>query len=172
MRPLDERLWSRVDKNGPVPEHAPEIGPCWVWGGAKVKLQNGQPGYGIIHLSKRDCVDLGRTGARTVRVHKLVFRLHTGRWAQAFLLHACDRHACCNPAHLREGTHRENMAEMKARGRCKGTHTGLRNGNAKLAPSDFDGILRDASEGMRTGEIAKKYGVSRRHIIRVRKAAA
>jgi hypothetical protein len=26
-----ERFWSKVDRNGPVPEHRPELGPCWVW---------------------------------------------------------------------------------------------------------------------------------------------
>ena len=28
---LEERFWRKVDKNGPIPEHRPELGPCWVW---------------------------------------------------------------------------------------------------------------------------------------------
>src|ERR1035437_916757 len=26
-----ERFWAKVDRNGPVPAHRPELGPCWVW---------------------------------------------------------------------------------------------------------------------------------------------
>lgn len=29
--PLVERFWGRVDKNGPVPECRPDLGPCWIW---------------------------------------------------------------------------------------------------------------------------------------------
>ena|ERR1700694_1946906 len=25
------RFWLKVNQNGPVPEHRPELGPCWVW---------------------------------------------------------------------------------------------------------------------------------------------
>jgi hypothetical protein len=32
MKTLEERFWEKVDKNGPVPAHRPELGPCWVWG--------------------------------------------------------------------------------------------------------------------------------------------
>lgn len=28
---LEERFWSKVDRNGPVPEHRPDLGPCWLW---------------------------------------------------------------------------------------------------------------------------------------------
>lgn len=29
-----ERFWAKVNKEGSVPEHCPEIGPCWTWTGA------------------------------------------------------------------------------------------------------------------------------------------
>jgi len=37
--PLMPYLWSRIDKNGPVPEYAPELGPCWLWLGGQIHLQ-------------------------------------------------------------------------------------------------------------------------------------
>lgn len=40
---VEERFWSKVDKNGPVPECAPQLGPCWVWTGG-----TDQHGYGQI----------------------------------------------------------------------------------------------------------------------------
>ena len=30
-RPMEERFWEKVDKNGPIPEKRPELGPCWLW---------------------------------------------------------------------------------------------------------------------------------------------
>jgi hypothetical protein len=46
-----ERFWSRVDKNGPLPEVDPSLGNCWVYGNGKrnstaqrfaYRLQNGE----------------------------------------------------------------------------------------------------------------------------------
>jgi hypothetical protein len=31
---IARRFWSKVDKNGPVPPHRPELGQCWVWTGS------------------------------------------------------------------------------------------------------------------------------------------
>lgn len=30
-KPAVTRFWDKVDKNGPVPEARPELGPCWIW---------------------------------------------------------------------------------------------------------------------------------------------
>lgn len=29
-----ERFWLKVNKNGPIPKHRPDLGSCWVWTGA------------------------------------------------------------------------------------------------------------------------------------------
>jgi hypothetical protein len=29
--PVHERFWAKVNKDGPVPEYAPHLGPCWLW---------------------------------------------------------------------------------------------------------------------------------------------
>lgn len=34
------------------------------------------------------------------------------------ILHLCDNKKCCRPDHLKPGTHAENMADMKAKGRA------------------------------------------------------
>lgn len=46
--PIEERFWKKVNKNGPIPECDPELGPCWVWTAA---LNNG---YGRIRRGKYD----------------------------------------------------------------------------------------------------------------------
>lgn len=34
FRPVTLRFWEKVNKDGPIPEHQPELGPCWEWTGA------------------------------------------------------------------------------------------------------------------------------------------
>lgn len=38
------------------------------------------------------------------------------------VLHACDNPGCINVEHLRAGTHAENQADMKHKGRARGGH--------------------------------------------------
>ena len=35
--PIKERIWTKVDKNGPIPSHKPELGPCYMWLGGKTE---------------------------------------------------------------------------------------------------------------------------------------
>jgi hypothetical protein len=34
----EENFWAKVDKNGPIPAHAPELSECWIWLGAKDRV--------------------------------------------------------------------------------------------------------------------------------------
>ena len=33
-----ERFWAKVNRDGTVPAHCPELGPCWVWTAAVTKF--------------------------------------------------------------------------------------------------------------------------------------
>jgi hypothetical protein len=91
-------FWDRVNKQGPVPAHQPELGRCWVWTG-----NTDNKGYGRLHH------DLA---------HRRAWRETNGPIPDGlWILHRCDNPPCCNPAHLYPGTHAQNMRDMSERGR-------------------------------------------------------
>lgn len=101
-RPPEQRFWEKVDKDGPVPAHCPELGQCWVWTAGKTGS-----GYGGFWYE-------GRTlGAHTLSL----------RWSgveippDEFALHHCDNPACVRPAHLFVGRQSDNIADMVEKGR-------------------------------------------------------
>jgi hypothetical protein len=91
-----ERFWAKVDKTP----------TCWLYTGFKK-----WDGYGWVarHLDGKP---------RFLTAHRYAWTLANGEPpAGLSIMHICDVPACCNPAHLRLGTHQENMADMKAKGR-------------------------------------------------------
>lgn len=108
-------FWDRVDKNGPVPEHRPELGPCWLWTGATTR-----DGYGTV-----------RANGRTAGAHQVAFVaaggvLETGKE----VCHHCDVRRCVRPSHLFQATHLANIRDMHAKGRARKA-TGDANGSRK-----------------------------------------
>lgn len=127
------RFWKYVDKSAPD--------ACWEWRGGKDKN-----GYGL----------LGELG-RNWRAHRLSYVIHRGDIPPGmYVLHSCDNPPCCNPAHLRLGTQRDNGADMKARGRCKG------NGYHRRVHSDevIREIRRAVADGASQKNVAERFGIS------------
>ena len=96
IKSLDERLWSKVNK-----ETSSE---CWEWTGSTDTC-----GYGQIrgeHPSKK-----------LVRPHRYVLEQQGHNLNEMTVLHACDNPKCCNPAHLTIGTQSDNMFDMYKKNR-------------------------------------------------------
>jgi HNH endonuclease len=91
---VEERFWSKVNKDGPVPEHRPELGQCWVWTAGLVE------GYGAFSIDNHQ--------------HKAHILSYT--WAKGEIPedwerdHLCRNRACVRPDHLEAVTHWINVA--------------------------------------------------------------
>lgn len=111
-RPIAERFWPKVDKDGPV---HPVLGTrCWLWTGARLHRDSG---HGT--LSR---------GRSHILAHRLSYELHIGSIPDGLdICHRCDNPPCVNPEHLFPGTHRENMADCIAKGRSRDPINGIVN---------------------------------------------
>lgn len=102
---VEERFWAKVDKNGPIPEHRPELGPCWLW------HRGNKHGYAVFTIGKK-----------SIPVHRFAYELEVGFIPDKFqidhlchhpelceLAEQCPHRRCVNPAHLEAVTCKENL---------------------------------------------------------------
>ena len=133
-----DRFWPRVDKEGPIPPHAPQLGPCWPW-------KNYRQRY-------------GRTGFRNSHwlTHRVAYVLTIGEIPDGLhVLHKCDNTACCNPEHLFLGTHQDNMSDKSKKGRGN---------NRKLTEAQVLVAVAQLAAGVSRTKIARVMGVGRSSI--------
>jgi hypothetical protein len=138
-RPVTDRFWEKVDKSG----------ECWVWTAAKQAS-----GYGKFVIRKGDT---------PVGAHRLAYQLEVGDIPEGmYVLHRCDNPSCVRPDHLFVGTHLDNMADMRAKGRWHYTprnQNGERNPSSILSDAKVSAMLADLASGGRPVSVARKYGI-------------
>lgn len=150
-RPFEERLWSKIDKRGPD--------ECWPWTAGTYRQ-----GYGSVY---RD--GLMRKAHREVWV-LVNGPIPEGEGAHGTVIrHKCDNPLCCNPAHLEIGSHADNMADMKSRGRGRGKK---QDGEAHHGAVLTDEIVMQIRSGVEPDRVwAERLGVSRPTITMARSGA-
>ena len=141
-----ERFWKMADQsNGPD--------SCWNWTG-----DHNRHGYGLFYVHKK-----------TVTAHRMAYRLAFGEIPEGlFVLHGCDNRSCVNPAHLRAGTHEDNMRDMISRGRQSRKAPPLRLGekapSAVLTEEQVREIRQRRANGELGVKLAKEFGVTPENI--------
>ena len=129
-----ERFFSFVEKTA----------KCWRWSG---RLEDN--GYGRFKVH----------GER-ISAHRFSYELVNGPITNSlFVLHRCDNRWCVNPAHLFLGTQKDNLDDMRKKGRAVQVR-GAAHGRAKLTEEQARDILRRARAGTSTQkELAQEYGL-------------
>lgn len=100
-RPATERFWAKVNKDGPIPDFKPELGPCWIWDGAK-----DSKGYGNFVEERNRTEGV----ARYVKAHTFAFVEENGPLPAGLEPdHLCRVHACVRPSHMEAVTRKVNL---------------------------------------------------------------
>jgi hypothetical protein len=103
---------------------------CWQWTAAS-------NGYGRFNIE-----------GKVEYAHRVSWYLHHGKWPMKFVCHTCDNPLCVNPAHLFEGTSKDNVHDALVKGRPFGAPL-------KHDPEIIRRLLR---LGLRQREVASVVG--------------
>lgn len=149
-RSLEERFWEKVNKDGPIPDGRPDLGPCWLWTGARVGRGYGKIGSG------------GHSG-KTLMAHRVSWQIHFGEIPDELAVcHECDNPPCVNPGHFVLGTIAYNNRDMIAKGRRGrvGARPGEQNHRTHLTRDDVRTIRQERASGVMLKLLAARYGVT------------
>jgi hypothetical protein len=108
-------------------------------------------------------IQIGPAGAGRLKAHRLAYELAYGPVPDGkFVCHSCDNGnlGCVNPAHLFVGTHLENMADMRRKGRSV---RGEANGMSTLTV-DAVREIRRLRGAVKQRELAERFGISQGHV--------
>lgn len=103
-----EQFWSTVKKLADD--------ECWEWQGCKTDRN-----YGTVYIR-----------GKVVKAHRVAFAITFNVEPANHVLHTCDNPPCCNPAHLFEGTYKDNAIDRQAKGRSA-AHVGRTGESCHLA---------------------------------------
>lgn len=139
------RFFAKVDPVGPT--LIPELGPCHTWTGARLV-----DGRGEI-----------RVRGETITASRMAWFLEHGEWPVQFVLHRCDGGStgCVRPSHLYEGTQADNTRDKILRNRIP---RGTQLPQARIDEAQVVAIRGAVASGAPIGEVAARFGISRRHV--------
>lgn len=139
--PIADRFWQKVDQSG-----GPDA--CWPWLAA---CQT--DGYGAIKYH-------GKQRA----AHCVAFYLTYGTFPVYLGCHTCDNPPCCNPAHIFDGTPKDNTQDMVRKNRHL---LGSRSPNTTLTEDTVrqikQALLLERYHGKHV-RVAKRFGITRNNV--------
>lgn len=143
-------------------------GTCWIWTAGLTKK-----GYGQFKMNRKNH-QAHRVSWEIFREEPLIDGLE--------LDHICHCRNCINPSHLRQGDHKENMANLSEAGREVRRENGRKRGRKARGENHGKSKLTEAqvieikelltNTNLSQKEIGKKYGVSRMQISKIKTGRA
>lgn len=126
---------------------------CWVWQkNVRANFPHGVMGW---NFNKKK---------GNWQAHRVAYTIWKGDIPEGmFVLHSCDNPRCVNPDHLHLGTQKDNMIEMRERGRARDEvrgRKGVRHHKAKLTDDQVREIRRLKKLGVSGLELARTYNVT------------
>jgi hypothetical protein len=160
-KPLAQRFWAKVNKNGRVMPGMTT--PCWEWTGHR-----DASGYGRIHV-----------GGSGRLAHRVAWNLVNGPVPDGKgVLHHCDNPACVRAesdpkaSHTYVGTQANNMQDCARRGRHKHQRhpelaRGVANGRSKLDEAAIHEIRRARASGETRAAVAARFGITPQNVTHI-----
>ena len=149
-KPIADRFWPKVDKNGPIVRT--ELGPCWIWTGA---LR--EKGYGQLMV---------RAIGRPMIATRVAWFLAHETWPSEDqqVCHRCDNPPCVNADHLFLGSNDDNVRDVCEKGRqVRGTKSPW----AKLTEDNVDTIRRLCDAGMTQAKVSGLFRINQALVSRI-----
>jgi hypothetical protein len=144
MKRIPKLHFTQINRFLSLVDQAGGTTSCWPWQGFI-----GRTGYGLINIQGED-----------YKAHRVSYFLANGRIDDKLMvLHRCDVRSCVNPAHLFQGTAKDNSQDAVRKGRNAKTF-GERHGNHKLTKRQVEEIRQLCqTRTMTQKNIAKRFGV-------------
>lgn len=137
----EERFWKRI-KIG-----APE--ECWPWLGVVNDQSYGKTTWNRKHQGAHRVAYMLSLGATEPPDRDVVIR------------HLCHNPICCNPSHLKEGNHQDNMQDSVEARRFR---SGEQHHNSKLTVEKVVAIRLLCAGGIPIAQIAKQFSLNWRTV--------
>lgn len=110
----EDRFWSMVRKDGPVPAHRPELGPCWPWQGS---VDGG--GYGMFREPDKENMSRSHIVSYVIAQGLVPGGLELDHICHnpntCHLGKSCPHRRCVNPDHLEAVTALVNRGKGRSR---------------------------------------------------------
>jgi len=113
---------------------------------------------GVVGISSTEWLQTSLVWGRPFQAHRIAWTLAHGEPIPPGLcvMYTCDNRACCNPDHLKLGTHDENMADMACKGRSV---KGEKHWSTYLSAEEVLQIRELYRSGVSTSRLADEFGV-------------
>jgi len=161
--PPAARFWPKVDKNGPVPDSRPDLGPCWLWTDAPDR----ETGYGQFWIDETN--RMAHRVAYELTVGPIPEGLHLDHLCHpgdySCLPATCLHLLCVSPAHLLPATPAANNQRSTSptaingrKKRCKWGHdfTPVNTRVYQLKNGRYGRVCRECERRRRAESAARK----------------